>query len=190
LEEIKKIKKACDDHGLALHLDGARLFNALVVTGEDPAQYGGLFDTISVCFSKGLGAPVGSVLLGSKEQMQHARRVRKAMGGAMRQAGYLAAACLFALDHQVERLREDHRRAKEVGKLLASLACVKDVMPVQTNIVIATLDGILVKDFLERLTSQDIYAVPFGEGKIRMVTHLDFHDDHLEALSTRIRKIF
>ncbi len=189
LEEIKKIRKICDEHRLKLHLDGARLFNALVETGESPKEYGTLFDTISVCFSKGLGAPVGSVLLGSNETIKHARRVRKALGGGMRQVGYLAAACIYALDHNLERLKEDHTRAKHIGQLMEQLPDVSQVYPVDTNIVIAELADRTSKAYLSQLEEAGILAVSFGPNLVRFVTHLDFSDDHLMEFEQRLKKI-
>ncbi|MEP1097616.1 MAG: GntG family PLP-dependent aldolase [Cyclobacteriaceae bacterium] len=190
LDEIGAIKNICDKNELSLHLDGARLFNALTVTGHDPAEYGKLFDTISICFSKGLGAPVGSVLLGSKNLIKEARRVRKVLGGAMRQSGYLAAACTYALDHQVERLKDDHRRAESIGEALKELAFVEEVMPVDTNIVIARLDeGLGESWFLEELKKKDVHAVPFGKNLVRFVTHLDFTENHLDEFTRKVNSI-
>jgi threonine aldolase len=187
LSEVKKIRSTCNKHGLSLHLDGARLFNALVETGEPPHQFGELFDSISICFSKGLGAPIGSVLLGSQDAIKKAKRIRKAMGGAMRQAGYLAAACLYALDNHVDRLKEDHARARQIGEILKSHNLVSDVYPVETNIVIAELAGIEVAQFLEKLAEHDIHAVKFGSNLVRFVTHLDFSDDHLAKFEKVLR---
>ncbi|NQZ79099.1 MAG: aminotransferase class I/II-fold pyridoxal phosphate-dependent enzyme, partial [Ekhidna sp.] len=133
LDEVARIRQVCNENGLKLHLDGARLFNAIVANGEDPKEYGELFDTISICFSKGLGAPVGSALLGSKTAIKQATRVRKVFGGAMRQAGYLAAACSYAIDNHVERLAEDHARAKAIGSCLEKLSFVEEVLSVDTN---------------------------------------------------------
>ena len=190
LEEIRKIRSTCDRHGLRLHLDGARLYNALAETGESPVEYGQLFDTISICFSKGLGAPVGSVLLGSSENIKKARRVRKVMGGGMRQAGYLAAACLYALDHHVDRLKEDHRRARAIGDMAAASPHVKSVYPVETNIVIVELnDGISEQWMLEKLKEKGVLAVGFGKGLVRFVTHLDFNDTHLDQLAHVLQTI-
>lgn len=132
LEEIKKIRALCDREKLALHLDGARLWNALEVTGEDPKEYGALFDTISLCFSKGLGCPVGSVLVGSREQMHEALRIRKVFGGGMRQAGYLAAAGSYALKHHRKDLSLDHKRAKEIAEVLEDCSFVHEIQPVTT----------------------------------------------------------
>ncbi len=190
LKEIESIREACDKNGLKLHLDGARLFNALVETEHDPSTYGKLFDTISICFSKGLGAPVGSALLGSKENIKQARRVRKAFGGAMRQSGYLAAACIHALDHHVDRMRDDHQLAQSIGKILQELSFIREVMPVDTNIVIAQLDDSLSESwFLEELKKKDILAVPFGKNLVRFVTHLDFNQSHLDKFSEIVNGI-
>ncbi len=189
LEEIKRIRKVCDEKGLRMHLDGARLFNALIESNEDPIEYGKLFDTISLCFSKGLGAPVGSTLLGSKDKIKQAKRVRKALGGAMRQAGYLAAACSYALDHQVERLKEDHHRARQIGELLAQKQFVKEVMPVETNIVITELADRSETFFLEQLEKHGILAVTFGKNLVRFVTHLEFDDNQLSEFEQALSKI-
>ena len=190
INEVRKIRQVCDKNDLKLHLDGARFFNAMVKTEEDPEEYGKLFDTISICFSKGLGAPVGSVLLGTKEKIKEARRVRKVFGGGMRQAGYLAAACIYALDHHVHRLAEDHERAQKIGKCLEDILFIEEVYPTETNIVIGKLmEGKSGKWFLEALEKQGIRAVGFGKGLVRFVTHLDFNDDNLNQFSKAIRKI-
>ena len=186
LDEIKPIRKVCDEHGLKLHLDGARLFNALVETGESPADWGSQFDTISLCLSKGLGCPVGSLLLGSKADIKRARKVRKVWGGGMRQAGFLAAAGIYALDHHVERLKEDHQRAKALGRLLSGLSFVQEIFPVTTNVVIVRLEGISPENFMQILTEKDIKAVKFGPDLVRFVTHLDFGDDQLEEFGRRV----
>lgn len=185
--EIEAIKDVCAQNGLALHLDGARLFNALVETGETPFQYGQVFDSISICLSKGLGCPVGSLLLGSKEFIKQARRARKAMGGGWRQAGYLAAAGIYALDHHVERLRQDHARARAIGELLIGRSEVEEIYPIDTNIVIFRLpESILATDYVAQLASRGIRAVTFGKHLIRFVTHLDFTDEHLSELQKRL----
>ncbi|WP_299683396.1 low specificity L-threonine aldolase [uncultured Tenacibaculum sp.] len=176
-EELKNIKKVSDQFNLSYHLDGARLFNALVEKNETPKQYGELFDTISICLSKGLGAPIGSVLVGSKEHMEKALRIRKLFGGAMRQVGYLAAAGIYALDHHVARLKEDHQKAKEIGETLAQLSYVKKVEPIETNIVIFYVnENINANDFIKDMEEKGILLIPMGEGKIRIVTHLDYTD--------------
>ena len=141
INELKKISALCREKKLSFHMDGARIFNAITETGEDPKDYGSLFDSISICLSKGLGAPVGSLLLGNKEFIKKALRVRKAIGGGMRQAGYLAAAGIYALDNNVKRLKEDHKRAREMGKVLEALPCIDEVYPVRTNILIFRLNN-------------------------------------------------
>lgn len=190
LESLKSISTTCRNHQLALHLDGARLFNALVATGVAPQEHGPLFDSISICLSKGLGAPVGSLLLGSSNFIKQARRVRKVLGGGMRQAGFLAAAGSYALDHQVERLAEDHLRARVLGSTLSELPYVKEVLPVETNIVVfQLLDGLSTEEFLNKMEAAGLRAVPFGPQKIRLVTHHDFTDDQLEAALEILQKL-
>ena len=188
LDEIKPIHSLCKEKGLKLHLDGARLFNALVETRESPADWGAHFDTISICLSKGLGCPIGSVLLGTKVDIKRAKKVRKVFGGGMRQAGFLAAAGIYALDHQVERLKEDHRRARLLGQFLIQAPHVAEVLPVATNIVIARLDGISPETYLQELTQKGIKGVKFGKDLVRFVTHLDFGDEHLEEFGRRISR--
>jgi threonine aldolase len=185
--EIIKIRRVCDEHQLGFHLDGARLWNALVVKGETPEQYGKVFDTISVCLSKGLGCPIGSLLVGDSEIMKKAIRIRKVLGGNMRQVGYLAAAGLYALDHNIERLADDHKKAKEIEAVLKRLSFIKTVEPVETNIVIFELqEDYPVKDFLKSLENKGIKIINMGENKLRIVTHLDYtnvmHDFLLETL--------
>ncbi len=186
LDEIKPIHALCKEKGLKLHLDGARLFNALVESGESPADWGAHFDTISICLSKGLGCPIGSVLLGTKADIKRAKKVRKVFGGGMRQAGFLAAAGIYALDHQVERLKEDHRRARVLGQFLIQAPHVAEVLPVATNIVIARLEGISPETYLQELTQKGIKGVKFGKDLVRFVTHLDFSDTHLDEFGKRI----
>ena len=186
LDEIKPIHALCKEKGLKLHLDGARLFNALVESGESPADWGAHFDTISICLSKGLGCPIGSVLLGTKADIKRAKKVRKVFGGGMRQAGFLAAAGIYALDHQVERLKEDHRRARVLGQFLVQAPHVAEVLPVATNIVIARLEGKSPEMYLQELNSKGIKGVKFGKDLVRFVTHLDFGDAHLEEFGKRI----
>ncbi|MBK6266499.1 threonine aldolase [Marivirga sp. S37H4] len=181
--EIEKMSSLCRENGLKFHLDGARLFNALVASGDDPKKYGQHFNTISICLSKGLGCPVGSVLLGSKEEIKKARRIRKVLGGGMRQAGFLAAAGIYALDHHIERLAKDHLRAKVLGKVLIEQPYVESVLAVDTNIVIFTLaNKVLAVEFVARLKDIGILAVTFGKHDVRFVTHLDFTDDQLEQV--------
>jgi threonine aldolase len=186
-DEIRKIKQVCKEKDLALHLDGARLFNALVETNETPGDYGEVFDTISICLSKGLGCPVGSLLLGTKEIIKKARRFRKVMGGGWRQAGFLAAAGIYALDNNIDRLKEDHQRAKAIGQLLSKKNFVKAVYPIATNIVIFELpEDILAKDFVAAMAGNGIKCVTFGKHLVRFVTHLDFTDQHLEIFERNL----
>ena len=190
LDEIKAIKALCDREYLALHLDGARLWNALEVTKEDPKEYGALFDTISLCFSKGLGCPVGSVLVGSKEQMNEALRIRKVFGGGMRQAGYLAAAGSYALKHHRSDLNEDHRRAKEIAAELQNSSFVKEVQPVETNIIIFSLkDDFDEIEFVARLKANQILIMGLGKGKLRMVTHRDYTQKQHQYMLTTLTKM-
>lgn len=186
--ELQAIGKVCSDNGLKFHLDGARLFNALVETDVTTGDYGQLFDSISICISKGLGAPVGSVLIGSKEFIKKSQRIRKVFGGGMRQAGYLAAACIYALDNHVERLREDHRRAKELESLLLTLPYVEEVTPVQTNLVFFSLKASMpVDQFLRKLRENDIYAMALAPQQVRFVTHLDISDEMMEKVKTVLK---
>lgn len=181
LEELKKIKRVCQEHQLAFHLDGARLFNALVAKDETPKQYGELFDTISICLSKGLGAPIGSLLLGSEAHIKKAYRIRKLFGGAMRQVGYLAAAGIYALDHNIKRLSVDHIHAKKIGEALKKSAYVSQVEPIETNIIIFNLDkSINENDFIQALKDKNILISSMGSGKLRMVTHLGVSFDMVE----------
>lgn len=185
--ELQKIKQVCVDHHLRYHLDGARLWNAMIAKKQQPKQFGKLFDTISVCFSKGLGAPIGSVLLGDAETMHRALRVRKIFGGNMRQSGYLAAAGIYALQNNINRLEEDHRRAKELGSQLEKCSWVAVVEPVETNIVVFSVQPqIQDKEVIEKLKQKGIAISLLGKGKLRIVTHLDYrqimHEYVLEAL--------
>jgi len=187
--EIQEIRKICDQNNLAFHLDGARLFNALVETGETAKQYGEVFDSISICLSKGLGCPVGSLLLGTKELVTKAKRFRKVMGGGWRQAGFLAAAGIYALDNHVERLKEDHKRARVIGDIFLKKSEVEEIYPVDTNIVIIRISSeISAPDYVRQLAEDGILAVTFGKNLVRFVTHHDFNDDHLEELRKRLLK--
>ncbi|NNK69517.1 MAG: aminotransferase class I/II-fold pyridoxal phosphate-dependent enzyme [Flavobacteriaceae bacterium] len=174
-QEIRKIRTVCDENNLGLHLDGARIWNALVQKGEDPRFYGEIFDTISVCFSKGLGAPIGSMLIGNEELMSGAIRIRKIFGGGMRQLGYLAAAANYALDHHIKRLGEDHKHAQELSAVLAKMDFIKVVEPTETNIIIFELEnGIDEGSFNQKLLDQGVKIISMGSNKLRMVTHLDY----------------
>lgn len=183
LDEIQPIHDVCKERDLKLHLDGARIFNALVETGETTQAVGTLFDSISICLSKGLGTPVGSVLIGNQLFIKKARRVRKVMGGGMRQAGYLAAAGIYALDNHISRLKEDNNRAKQIAQVLQTLHYVSDVRPVQTNILIFDVNSpYTAATYLEKLLQHDIKATAFGPQTIRFVTHLDFTEEMLEQM--------
>uniref|UniRef100_UPI00404B2350 threonine aldolase family protein n=1 Tax=Gelidibacter sp. TaxID=2018083 RepID=UPI00404B2350 len=177
-EELKKIRKVCDTNGLGYHLDGARIWNALVAKDITAKDYGKLFDTISVCLSKGLGCPVGSVLVGDEAFMKNAIRIRKILGGGMRQVGYLAAAGLYALDHHIDRLADDHRKAKAIEQVLLQLPYIKKVEPVETNIIIFELvNKADEKAFLSQLMNLNIKLSGMGNGKLRIVTHLDYTNE-------------
>ena len=167
----------CNEKDLGFHLDGARIWNALVVKKETPKQYGEVFDTISVCLSKGLGCPVGSVLVGDEAIMKNALRIRKVFGGNMRQAGYLAAAALYALDNNMDRLVDDHKKAREIGAALSKLSIIKTVEPIETNIIIFELNkDVNEKVFIQKLKDKNIHIIGMGTNKLRIVTHLDYTD--------------
>ena len=190
LDEIAPITTLCKSKRLKLHLDGARVFNALVETGESTQEVGDHFDSISICLSKGLGAPVGSLLIGEKDFIKQARRFRKVMGGGMRQAGYLAAAGIYALDNQVERLKVDNDRAKKIGQLLDQQAFVKKVAPVKSNIVIFDLSNDLTADqLLTIFKGKGIIGAAFGPKTIRFVFHLDISEAMMTSLISIIENI-
>ena len=182
--EIQSIKNICLSNNLKLHLDGARLWNALVAKNETPKQYGEVFDSVSICLSKGLGTPVGSLLLGKSDFIKQARRVRKVFGGGMRQAGYLAAAGIFALEHNIQRLEVDHMHASQIASALAKKDFVGQIMPVETNIVIFEITGssYTAKTLVERLAGYEILCLPISATQVRMVTHLDFTKEMLNNL--------
>jgi threonine aldolase len=182
LSDIAAVRELCNEHHLALHLDGARIWNALEAKKQDPKEYGRLFDTISVCFSKGLGAPVGSVLLGNKTLIKQARRVRKVMGGGMRQAGYLAAACSFALENHRDRLNEDHRLAAEIGSVLMQADFVDRLTPPETNILIFSVKkGLSPKAICAEWQQAGVLAYAISDTDIRLVTHLDIDRAQIPA---------
>jgi threonine aldolase len=187
--ELKKIKTLCDSHELAFHLDGARLFNALVETGESAHSVGETFDSISICLSKGLGCPVGSLLIGNNAFIKQSRRVRKVFGGGMRQAGMLAAAGTYALDHHIDRLKNDHKMAKYLALQLEQAKWVEKVIEPETNIVIALLKSDADQEqLLHKMRERNILAVGFGKGKIRFVTHLDVSEAQLmQAAETLVK---
>lgn len=188
--EFLEIKKVCIENKLMLHLDGARIFNAIVAQNENPKDYGDCFDSISVCLSKGLGAPVGSVLLGNKDFIKKAKRIRKVMGGGMRQAGYLAAAGIYALDHHIERLQEDHTHALMIEDALRAKLFVDQVLPVETNIVIASFHAPYTPQlFMEAMKKEDILMYQISPNQIRMVVHLDINPALVEKTILAINKL-
>lgn len=187
LAELQRIRAVCDEQGLALHLDGARLFNALVAKGQDPKAFGQLFDTISICLSKGLGAPVGSLLLGSGEHIERAHRLRKLFGGGMRQAGYLAAAGLHALEHHVQRLAVDHQMAQAAAAHLAQQRWVAELLPVETNLVIFRLQpGMRAETVLAHFAAHGIKASTMGPDLVRFVFHLDVPADAVARIASAL----
>jgi threonine aldolase len=189
-EEIRKIKRFCSENQLPLHLDGARLMNALVETKIDPKVYAAEFDSISLCLSKGLGAPVGSVLIGSADFIKRARRVRKVFGGGMRQAGIIAAGGLYAIKNQAYRLKEDHAHALQLETILNELPWVAEVMPVQTNIVVTILKDIFKRDeIISKLSESGIRIMPFGEGMLRMVTHMNVNSAQIDEVCEVLKKL-
>ncbi|EPR73656.1 L-allo-threonine aldolase [Winogradskyella psychrotolerans RS-3] len=189
-EELENIKNVCKTNNLGFHLDGARLWNAMVAKNETTMQYGQLFDTVSVCLSKGLGCPIGSVLIGDAEIMKKSLSLRKLFGGNMRQVGYLAAAGLYALDNNIERLADDHKRAKEIGAELSKLSIIRKVEPIETNIVIFELnDGVDEAQFLNNLKEKNIHIIGMGSNKLRMVTHLDYTTQMHDKLLSELKSI-
>lgn len=188
--EIQAIRTVCNKHQLGLHLDGARLWNALIAKNESAIQYGQVFDSISVCLSKSLGCPVGSVLVGSASFIKKARRIRKVFGGGMRQAGFLAAAGIYALDHHIERLKIDHLHAKALESTLSTLPYVKMVLPVETNIVIFELkDGLSAPQMVSQLKERDILAYAIAPNRVRLVTHLDITSQMIEKTAEELKKV-
>ncbi|MBD1391771.1 aminotransferase class I/II-fold pyridoxal phosphate-dependent enzyme [Mucilaginibacter sp. ZB1P21] len=188
IEQIKPIAQLCHDRGLKLHLDGARIFNALTHTGDNAVEYGKYFNGVSVCLSKGLGAPVGSVLLADKAIINYARRIRKVLGGGMRQAGFLAAAGIYALDHHVERLKIDHTHAQIMADALLNTSWVTKVVPVETNIIL--FDTVEPADVvLRKLVENGIKASSTDTHRIRFVTHLDIHPEQVEYVVSELKKL-
>jgi threonine aldolase len=191
LADMESISRVCKENKLKFHLDGARIFNAIVQKGYTTEQIGNLFDSISICLSKGLGTPIGSVLIGSKKFITKARRYRKVMGGAMRQAGYLAAAGIYALDNHIDRLKQDHDNAQQVVNILQKLNYVEEILPTETNIVIFKLNKHLKDtDFIKKLAENNILVVSFGPQVVRIVTHLDFKEEMLGVLESSLKKLF
>ncbi len=190
LNDIQSIKEVCLNNNLSLHLDGARVFNAIVAKKEQPEQYGRVFDSVSVCLSKGLGAPVGSVLLGNKDFIKKARRIRKAMGGGMRQAGYLAAGALYALKHQVSRLEQDHHHAALIVEALQKKDFVGSIPPVETNIILFEVKGRFTpKSLVEALAAKGILAIAMSPTQVRIVTHLDISESMVKQTIREIESL-
>lgn len=190
VQELQQIASFCQAHAFPLHLDGARIFNALQVNKINPKTYGTYFDTISICLSKGLGAPVGSLLLGNQAFIHRSRRIRKVLGGGMRQAGIIAAGGLYALQHNITRLSDDHNHANALEECLIALPWVKEVMPVETNIVVAILNDETKRDlYIERLKEHGILCIAFGPGMIRFVTHLDIQSTDIDFCIQALKKL-
>ena len=187
IDEMKAIGESCNKHNLIYHLDGARLFNALEVLKASPIDLAGIFDSISICLSKGLGAPVGSVLLGKKDFIKKSRKIRKVMGGGMRQAGMLAAACIYALENNVVRLKEDHIHAQHLATTLRQNAKVKKVLPVETNIVIFEVEN--AHETAAKLAELGIKTSPFSATHVRMVTHLDVTQEMIDYSIRQIERM-
>ena len=189
-EEIKKIKNICLENNLALHLDGARTWNALVAKNETPKQYGEVFNSISVCLSKGLGCPVGSLLVGEKGFIKKARRIRKVFGGGMRQAGFIAAAGIYAIQNNFQRLKEDHLHATQISEELKSKYFIKEILPVETNIIIFEMnDKMTAADFVSKFKEQDILCFEIAPGKVRLILHLDITKKMVEKTIEIISKL-
>jgi threonine aldolase len=183
LDQLKNLTEVARQHGLRTHLDGARIFNVLVETGDDPREYGRIFNSISICLSKGLGAPVGSVLISDEVTIEYARRIRKVFGGGMRQSGYLAAAGLYALDRHIDRLREDHNKARQSAEVLQKMPWVKTVLPVQTNILIFEVaDGLTSAQVVAALDARQILCSAVNDRLIRWVFHLDITYDMMPSI--------
>lgn len=188
--DILAIKEVCEEHKLGFHLDGARIFNAIVAKNETPKQYGEAFDSISVCLSKGLGTPVGSVLLGKTAFIKKARRVRKVFGGGMRQAGFLAAAGIYALENNIKRLGEDHLHAKQIAEALRQADYSGEILPVETNIVIAEIKGRLnPATFVEKMKEEGILVMNISSSQIRMVLHLDVKKEMVDKVISAIKAL-
>jgi threonine aldolase len=190
-EELSEIKEFSDDHDLTVHLDGARIWNAMIATNIESAFFGNIADTISVCFSKGLGAPVGSMLLSTKENIATARRYRKMWGGGMRQVGLLAAAAEYGLEHHWPLMKEDHRRAREVAEVIASCSKLSvDMDSLQTNILIFDVLEEDAVSALEKLEEHGIIMIPFGPKTIRATFYFEIDDEDVEKIKNTLRKLF
>jgi threonine aldolase len=190
LEEIKRIRKVCDENNLLFHLDGARLFNAMVAKKETPEQYGDIFDSISICLSKGLGTPIGSVLLGKKDFIKKARRIRKVFGGGMRQAGFMAAAGIYALENNVERLEEDHQHAQQIAAALKTKDFIGELFPVETNMIIFEVKGkYTAQQFADKMKEKDILMFAISATQVRMVVHLNITAEKIQQTIGAINQL-
>lgn len=179
--EMIKIAELCKKQNLKFHIDGARLFNAIVAKNESPKQYGEIFDSVSICLSKGLGAPVGSLIIGNKDFIKKARRVRKVFGGGMRQAGYIAAAGLYALQNNIERLQIDHDNAQKITAALSAKSFVDEILPAETNIIIFSVKNEMTpKLFIEKMKENNILMYPISPTQVRIVVHLDISPEMIE----------
>jgi threonine aldolase len=189
-EQIQKIRQVCTENNLSLHLDGARLWNALVAKNENPKQYGHVFDSISICLSKSLGCPVGSVLLGKKQFIEKGRRIRKVFGGGMRQAGFLAAAGIYALHNNIERLKHDHVHARQIGQAIGNSPIAKAVLPIETNIIIfETAATTTAPKIVERLKQKEVYCYAIGPDRVRFVVHLDITEEMVDKTIDILKNI-
>ena len=187
---MKKIKDVCKENNLKYHLDGARIWNAVVKKNQDFSEFGSLFDTISVCLSKGLGCPVGSLLLCSEEDFQEAIRIRKVFGGGMRQSGYLAACGIYALENNIQRLSDDHHRAKEIESVLKELDFINKVEEVETNIIIFEIHKkFSSENFINHLKKEAVKLIGMGDNKLRLVTHMDYTQNHHDHFLDLLRNI-
>jgi threonine aldolase len=190
LKEIKNIQEVCEENNLKLHLDGARLFNALVAKGGEPEEYGALFDSISICLSKGLGCPAGSLLIGTKEFIKKARRIRKVLGGGMRQAGYLAAAGIYALQNNIQRLATDHKHARQIGETLQQKDFTGSLLPVETNIIIFQLKGWFTAAYLvAKLKEKNVLAFAISPNQVRLVVHSDITEEMVKKTIEVIQEL-
>ncbi len=190
IDEVKAIREICNKNKLPLHLDGARLFNAMVANKEIPKLYGEVADSISICLSKGLGIPAGSILLGNEKFIKKARRIRKVMGGGMRQAGYYAAAGIYALENNIERLAEDHLHAKQIADALLKKSFIGRMYPVETNILIFEVTGAYTPgSFCALLQQHDILCIAISDTQVRMVTHLDITPKMVQELTELIHQL-
>lgn len=183
IADILPVKSVCTEAGIALHLDGARLFNALVANNETPEQYGQLFDTISICLNKGLGCPIGSILIGNKKFIRQARRIRKVFGGGMRQAGFMAASGLYALQHNIKRLELDHIHARQIALSLQQKSFVGQLLPVETNIIIfEALAPYTALALVAKFKEYGIKCIAIAPTQVRMVTHLDINEQMVKEV--------